>query len=56
MKRTTEVDTNEYEYLVVADKTSEILLSTTNKAEAVNLVSFIRRGGGEVTVFVSLGV
>lgn len=41
------------EYLVVTDKTSKILLSTTNYYEAVKMANLIRRGGGEVTVFKS---
>lgn len=41
----------EYEYLVVTDKTSKILKSTTKYNEAVKLANLIRRGGGEVTIF-----
>ncbi len=39
------------EYLIVADKTSKIVLSTTDFAEVRKEVSFIRKAGGEVTVF-----
>lgn len=41
------------EYLVVADKTSKVLLSTTDWNEAKRTANLIRRGGGEVTVFKS---
>lgn len=41
------------EYLVVTDKTSEVLLSTTNWYDAVKTANLIRRGGGEVTIFKS---
>lgn len=41
------------EYLVVTDKDSKILLSTTNWNEALNLANLIRCGGGSVTVFTS---
>lgn len=41
----------EREYLVVTDKTSKILKSTTKYNEAVKLANLIRRGGGEVTIF-----
>ncbi len=41
------------EYIVVADKTSKVLLSTTNYYEAVKYANLIRRGGGEVTIFKS---
>jgi hypothetical protein len=39
------------EYLVVSDRDSKILKSTTDYYEAVRLANLIRRGGGEVTIF-----
>ena len=42
------------EYLVVADKTSKVILSTTDYRETVRLANLIRSAGGEVTVFKSL--
>lgn len=41
------------EYLVVGDKDSKILKSTTDYHEAKRLANLIRRGGGEVTIFKS---
>jgi hypothetical protein len=41
------------EYIVVADKTSVVLKSTTDWYEAVRYANLIRRGGGEVTIFKS---
>lgn len=43
----------ETEYLVVSDRDSKILMSTTDWYEAVKLANLIRRGGGEVTIFKS---
>lgn len=42
------------EYLVVADKNSKVILSTTEYREAVRMANLIRAAGGEVTVFKSL--
>lgn len=42
------------EYLVVTNKDSKILLSTTDYYAAVKCANLIRRGGGEVTIFKSL--
>ncbi len=42
------------EYLVVADKNSKAILSTTDYRETVRLANLIRSAGGEVTVFKSL--
>ena len=39
------------EYLIVANKTSKVLKSTTDWNEAVRYANMIRRGGGEVTIF-----
>ena len=44
---------SEVEYIVVADKTSKVLLSTNNWNEAKRYANLIRRGGGEVTIFKS---
>lgn len=41
------------EYLLVADKTSKVLLSTLDYYEAKRLANLIRKGGGEVTLFKS---
>ena len=41
------------EYLLVSDKNSKVLLSTTNWVEVKKTAGLIRRGGGEVTVFKS---
>jgi hypothetical protein len=41
------------EYLLVTDKTSKILKSTTDWYEIVKQANFIRRAGGEVTIFKS---
>lgn len=41
------------EYIVVADKTSKVLLSTADWLEAKRYATMIRRGGGECTVFKS---
>ena len=43
----------ETEYIVVADKTSKVLLSTTSWQEAKRCATLIRKGGGEVTIFKS---
>lgn len=40
-----------HEYIVVADKTSKVLLSTADWNEAKRFANLIRKGGGEVTVF-----
>lgn len=42
------------EYLVVSDKNSKVILSTTEYREAVRMANLIRAAGGEVTVFKSL--
>lgn len=39
------------EYIVVADRTSKVLLSTLDYQEARKYATIIRRGDGEVTVF-----
>ncbi len=39
------------EYIVVADRTSEILLPTSDWYEAVKFANLCRRSGGEVTIF-----
>lgn len=41
------------EYIVVADKTSQVLFSAEKWIEAVRYAAMIRRGGGEVTIFKS---
>lgn len=41
------------EYLVVSDKNSKIVLSTTDFAQIRQTVSLVRKAGGEVTVFKS---
>ena len=41
------------EYIVVADRTSKVLKSTTDWHEALRYANDIRRGGGEVTIFKS---
>ena len=41
------------EYIVVTDKTSVVLLSTEDWAEAVRFANRMRRAGGEVTIFKS---
>jgi hypothetical protein len=41
------------EYLVVSDKNSKILLSTTDWYEAVRLAAKIRHAGGGCTIFKS---
>lgn len=38
-------------YLVVTDKDSKILKSTSDFYEAVRIANLIRSGGGEVTIF-----
>jgi len=43
----------ETEYIVVADKTSKVLLSTGDWYEAVKYANSIRAGGGSVTIFKS---
>lgn len=42
------------EYLVVSDKNSKVILSSTEYREVVKLANLIRSAGGEVTVFKSL--
>lgn len=43
---------NDIEYIVVvADKTSKVLLSTTDWNQAVRYANRMRRAGGEVTIF-----
>jgi hypothetical protein len=39
------------EYIVVADRTSRVLLSVESYVTAVRYAGVIRRGGGEVTIF-----
>lgn len=39
------------EYIVVADKTSKVLLSTLSYHEAVRHANMIRKGDGQVTIF-----
>lgn len=41
------------EYLVVADRDSKVLLSTTDWSEAVRVASLCRSSGGEMTIFKS---
>ena len=41
------------EYLVISDKNSKVLLSTTNWYEAVKLAGKIRQAGGGCTIFKS---
>lgn len=41
------------EYIVVADKTSKVLLSTPRWSDAVKTANLMRRAGGEVTIFKS---
>ena len=42
------------EYIVVSDKNSKVLLSTTNYYEAKKLLNKIRSAGGEATLFRSM--
>ncbi len=42
------------EYILVADKTSLVLKSTTDYKEIVTLAAFVRKAGGEVTIFRAL--
>lgn len=44
------------EYIVVSDKNSVVLLSTTNRYEASKFANKVRKAGGEVTVFRSLNL
>lgn len=39
------------EYIVVADRTSKVLLSTPDYNSAVKYANMMRRAGGEVTIF-----
>lgn len=39
------------EYIIVADNTSKVLMSTSDWNEAVRYANMIRRGGGVVTIF-----
>ena len=41
---------NDIEYIVVSDRDSKVLKSTTDWCEAVRLAILIRRGGGSVTI------
>lgn len=41
----------DYEYLVVTDKTSEVIISTIDRFEAIKMANKIRKAGGEVTIF-----
>ncbi len=41
------------EYLLVTDRDSKVLKSSTDWYEVVKLANLIRRGGGEVTIFKS---
>lgn len=41
-------------YIVLADKSEKVILSTNDYHEAVRMANLIRRAGGEVTVFRSL--
>jgi hypothetical protein len=45
------VNVPDKEYLLVADKTSKVLHSTPYWNEVVKEANFIRRAGGEVTIF-----
>ena len=42
------------EYLVVSDKTSEVILSSEDLGECRKLATKIRKCGGEVTLFKSI--
>lgn len=42
------------EYLVVSDKTSEVILSSEDLGECRKLANKVRKCGGEVTLFKSL--
>lgn len=44
----------EVEYIVVTDKTSNVVKSTTNYLEALRFASQVRKCDGEVTIFKSL--
>ncbi len=39
------------EYILVSDKTSEVLKSSESYQEVKKLAGIIRKGGGEVTIF-----
>jgi len=41
----------EHEYLLVSDKKSEVLKSSSDYMEIKKLAGFIRKAGGEVTIF-----
>lgn len=49
-----EPDTELIEYLLVSDKASKIILSSTDYKEIRRLATLIRSADGEVTVFRSL--
>lgn len=40
-----------YEYIIVGDVTSEVILSTPSRAKVKDLVAMIRASGGQVSVF-----
>ncbi len=42
------------EYILVADKNSIVLKSSTDYREIVSLAAFVRKAGGEVTIFRAL--
>lgn len=42
------------EYLLVSDKDSKVLKSSTDYQEIKNLATLVRRAGGEVTIFKSI--
>ncbi len=44
----------ELEYILVSDKNSKVLLSTTNFQEVRKLASLIRSANGECTIFRAL--
>ena len=41
------------EYILVADRTSKVVYSSTSLAQIKSYALFVRKGGGEVTVFKS---
>jgi hypothetical protein len=47
-------ETSAREYLLVADKTSEVIRGGTDYNELKKLANTIRRAGGEVTMFKSM--
>lgn len=44
------------EYLLVTDKTSEVLMTSPDRHEVQKLANKIRRAGGEVTIFKALNL